>query len=48
MESIGTSKDQHFGHTTGEGWYSIHIEGAGLPDTGVNFELAVTYLGAAR
>jgi alpha-amylase len=47
-ESIGATKGQQFGRTAAKGWYTIHIEGAGLTNAGTNYELAVTYRGSAE
>jgi alpha-amylase len=46
-ESIGSTKNQHFGQTASEGWHTVHVEGSGLPDAGTNYQIAVTYRGAA-
>lgn len=43
--AIGAGPEESFGKTAAEGWHTISVEGAGLPATGLNYELAVTYSG---
>lgn len=43
---IGTGAATNDGTTTVEGWHAISVEGAGLPPEGLDYKLAVTYMGA--
>jgi alpha-amylase len=46
-QTIGAMPKNSSGKTAVEGWHEIDVAGAGLPASGVNFQLSVTYTGAA-
>jgi alpha-amylase len=45
-QRIGAKPEEAFGMAPATGWYTISVEGSGLPESGSDYELAVTYLGA--
>ena len=47
-ERIGASAATVAGRTQLAGWHTVSVEGSGLPAAGQNFDLTVTYLGAAQ
>ncbi|MGB6687175.1 MAG: hypothetical protein WBE76_04970 [Terracidiphilus sp.] len=44
---IGTDPAKSSGNTIHEGWQNVLVEGSGLPTSGADFSLSVTYTGAA-
>lgn len=47
-QRIGLAPGMSFGRSTTKGWHTIAVEGSGLPEAGLNYELEVTYSGAER
>ncbi|WP_446745391.1 hypothetical protein [Silvibacterium acidisoli] len=44
---IGSGAEVRAGETTSSGWHTVAVTGEGLPATGTDFELSITYTGVA-
>src|SRR6185312_9599119 len=47
-QRIGLEPEISFGRTTAQGWHTVFVEGSGLPETGIDYKLEITYSGVER